>query len=46
MANWWKGLPDPWGNVNGVAPWTDGTKNPKVINIQGVVWMWMIAKAW
>jgi hypothetical protein len=34
------------GNVNGVAPWTDMARNPKVINILGPVWLWMIAKAW
>lgn len=34
------------GNVNGAAPWTDPAKNPKVINVLGTVWLWMIAKAW
>ena len=34
------------GNVNGVSPWVDPEKNPKVINVLGTVWLWMIAKAW
>ena len=34
------------GNVNGAAPWTDIEKNPKVINVLGTVWLWMIAKSW
>jgi hypothetical protein len=34
------------GNLNGVSPWTDIAKNPKMINVLGPVWLWMIAKAW
>ena len=46
MATWWKGLPDMWGNVDGEGPPTDQAKNPKVLNLNKVVWLWMIAKAW
>ena len=49
VAGWWKGLPDPFGNVDGKP--VDGSlvnvpANPHVVHYGVIAWLYSICKAW
>jgi predicted aldo/keto reductase-like oxidoreductase len=46
LAKWWQGLPDNWGNIDGVGAPVNLSLNPKCVNYTNVVWLWMLATAW
>jgi predicted aldo/keto reductase-like oxidoreductase len=46
LAEWSKGLPDVWGNIDGKGNMVQHSNNPKVLNFTQIMWMWIIAKSW
>ena len=43
---WWKGLPDCYGNIDGLDAIVDLSKNPHCVNYTVIVWLVGICKAW
>lgn len=44
--NWWKGLPDPFGNIDGEGELVNVPQNPHVIHYGVIPWLTSICKAW
>jgi predicted aldo/keto reductase-like oxidoreductase len=44
--NWWKGLPDPFGNIDGEGELVNVPQNPHAVNYGVMCWLWGICEAW
>merc|ERR1712232_233958 len=46
QSSWWKGLPDCYGNIDGLNAIVDVSKNPHCVHYTVIVWLYGICKAW
>jgi predicted aldo/keto reductase-like oxidoreductase len=46
VAGWWKGLPDPFGNIDGGGELVNVPQNPSVVHYGVIAWLGAICKAW
>ena len=45
-ASWWKGLPDCFGNIDGVGELNNVPQNPNCVQYGVICWLYGICKAW
>jgi hypothetical protein len=46
VEGWWRGLPDPFGNIDGEGELVCVANNPNAVHFGAIVWQWSICHAW